>query len=98
MVSFYSETNTLQSLGTVPVCIPTSCFQIGLETGPIPSSSVGMRTSSPRYPILSTGLMTAAVPIEHNCHLEVDGLHGAYQPQKVLQEIQTGRLPSLPSL
>jgi hypothetical protein len=58
----YSVTCMFHSLGIAPVCIPINCFQMGLETGPMPSTPVGINTSSPRYPILSTGLMTAAVP------------------------------------
>jgi hypothetical protein len=60
----YSVTGTLQSLGIRPICLPTSSVHIGLDTGPIPSLPVGIDTSSPKYPILFTGLITAAVPIQ----------------------------------
>jgi hypothetical protein len=96
----YSVMSTLQSLGITPVCIPTNCFQIGLETEPIPSSPVGISTSSPMYPILSTGLMTAAVPTGKLDRKLPEVLDETlyYRLQKVPQEIQTGKLPSLPSL
>lgn len=63
-ISIYSVTTTLQSLGMTPICLPTSSSQSGLDTGPMPSGPVGMCTSSPSYPIRSTGLRTAAVPVK----------------------------------
>lgn len=62
----YLVTTKLHSLGISPVWIPTSSFQRGFETGPIPSSPVGIVTSLPRYPILSTGVTTAAVPVPNS--------------------------------
>ena len=56
------STRTLHGWAILPVWMATSFFHIGRETGPMPSASVGMCRSSPRYPMRSTGLMTAAVP------------------------------------
>jgi hypothetical protein len=89
----YSATTTLQSLGIFPYCLPVISASMTRETGtkPAESSPVETTISSPRYPILSTGQIIAAVPVKKLSRMPVKGARIRYLHQKAQQACHFAR-------